>query len=259
MWNCLRYINIIIIIIIIIIISDRWRLCIYDTINPSGGFICSLSTMEVVQLTDFMRSLRTNLVMVNCRPLAGLIRNINLHKYASTYSCKIAQGKVIRRPTRTLTVLTSRRGCIQFLARYDTSEFLADLESYVTHYVAELRRFDESTESHDLYSSEIVNVQATVTLHHEGLHLFLTTDERLLKSTAGNFDLRIDLVHPEVHSSWNIAHNDSCIRINRHKHTITARSFENVKSILAKLEAFLDNLVSLHLGSTEVVDTLSPS
>ena len=71
----------------------------------------------------------------------------------------------------------------------------------------------------------------------------LRTEPDHLKRLGKVHGLFIGLVNPEMCSAWNFASQDSCLRVNRFKHTLTARNFDEGYALLHKIKRFLDNLV----------------
>ena len=196
----------------------------------------------MISESDFLESIQCNLALINCRP--NHFREINLHQYAEQTYSRIVQGRVIRKPCYELTVMTTRRGIIQFIVRKGyIADFLENMTNHVSQYTKCLDIFDTRSQPVE-YETKLVNIQCSLKIKHFALMLLLRTDPANLRSHAKNHGLGIELVNPEVCAAWNIRCQGCCLRINRKTHTLTARNFDEAYDLLTKTKIFLDTLLN---------------
>ena len=110
--------------------------------------------------SDFLEDVQVNLVFVYCRP--DRLRTINLHKFAADTGLAITQGRVILRPDPRLTVMFSRKGIIQLIAKKDfIPTFIQDMDNYVKKFTKQIDVYDEITSEKNDNLTRVVNVQCT--------------------------------------------------------------------------------------------------
>lgn len=193
----------------------------------------------------FLKSFTPNLVFISCTPEHE--RNINLHEYARKYTCKIVQGRCVRRPYSELTVLITRRGYLQFMVRKtDIPTFLKDVDIHMYHYAPGMDEFDQNIRQSCTYAWRLVNLQASVMIDHCMMAAIGRISEA--SNLARKFDLHIALVNPEILTACNIAWAGNSLRLNKNVHTLTAKSLDDANQLLAKVSYFLDSLASVKIG-----------